>query len=91
MCDAIALAKTISAHIQNQDNQLLPDYSTTRHTRAVQVIKLSNSSMSILTRIRDSRFFRRWVVGFILNRLGFFKSGIVWRLSGLGANATAAK
>ena len=91
MCDALALAKTISEHEKSQDNQFLLNYSTTRRARAIQVIELSGKSLSILTRIRQSAFIRRWVVGLILNRLGSLKSGIVWRLSGLGANATVAK
>jgi len=91
MCDAMALAKAISAHIKSQDNQTLLDHSTTRRTRAIQVIKLSSSSRSVLVRIRTSAFFRQWIVGPVLNRMGFLKSWIVWQYSGLGSRATAAK
>ena len=91
MCDAVALAKTISAHIKSQDDQLLLDYSTTRHTRAIQVIELANSSLARNFRLINSPFFRRWIVGFIVDRLEFLKSWIVWRLSGLGTNTTTTK
>ena len=91
MCDAVALAKTILAHSKGQDDQLLLNYSTTRRARAAQVIELSSNGLSILNRIGESAFIRRWVVGFVLNRIGYLKSGIVWRLSGLGAKMTAAK
>jgi len=90
MCDAIALARAISVHIKSQDNQILLDYSTTRRARAVQVIESTSSGLLNLIRIRNSTFFRRWIVGFILNRVGFLKSRIVWWLSGLGTGATAA-
>lgn len=57
MCDAIALAKAISAHIKIQDSHLLLDFSTTRRARVVQVIELSGNSSSILTRIENNPFF----------------------------------
>ena len=87
ICDAMRLAKTISSHTKSQDNQLLFDYSTNRRARAVQVIELSSSGLSMIGRIRNSAFIRRWIVGFIFNRIGFLKSRVVWRLSGLGTNA----
>lgn len=91
MCDALALARTISEHNKSQDDQLLLNYSTTRRARAIQVIGLAGKSLWILTRIGQSAFIRRWIVGLILNRLGSLKAWIVWQLSGLGANATVAK
>jgi FAD binding domain len=87
MCDAIALAKTISAHLESQCNQLLLDYSTARRARAVQVVELASNSWSILRRLTNSTFILRWIVGLILSRVGFLKSRIVWRLSGLGTKA----
>lgn len=91
ICDAIELAKTISSHNKSRDNQLLFSYSTTRRARAVQVIELSSSGLSIFDQIRNSAFIRRWIVGFIFNRIAFIKSRIIWRLSGLGTNTIAAK
>jgi hypothetical protein len=86
----MALARAISVHIKSQDNQNLLDYSTTRRARAIQVIESTSSGLSNLIRTRNSTFFRRWIVGFILDRVGFLKSRIVWWLSGLGTDATAA-
>src|SRR5258708_12026537 len=91
MCDALALARMISEHNESRDDQFLLNYSTTRRTRAIQVIELAGKSLAILTRIRQSAFIRRWVVGLILNRLRSLKPGIVWRLSGLLPPATSAK
>jgi 2-polyprenyl-6-methoxyphenol hydroxylase-like FAD-dependent oxidoreductase len=63
MCDAIELVKIISAHIKSQENQLLLNYSTNRRARAIQVIELANSGMSIFVRLMNSTFIRRWIVG----------------------------
>ena len=89
MCDALALAKTISGHIKSQDDRFLFNYSTDRRARAIQVVELASSAMSTLVRLTNSTFLRRWIVGLILGRIGFLKSRIVWRLSGLGTNTTA--
>jgi 2-polyprenyl-6-methoxyphenol hydroxylase-like FAD-dependent oxidoreductase len=91
MCDAIALAKAISAHIENEDTQPLLSYSVSRRARAIQVVELASSSMSTLVRLMDSTFLRRWIFRHILDRLGFLKYQVIWQLSGLGANTTVAK
>lgn len=86
LCDAIALAKTISVHIKSQDNQFLFNYSTNRRARAIQVVEFASSTMSRLVRLKNSTFLRRWIVGFMVDRIGYLKSRIVWQLSGLGTN-----
>ena len=91
ICDAVALAEAVSTHITSQNDQPLLNYSTNRRRRAIQVIEFANSAQSMFDRLLGNTFFRRWIVGVILNRLGFVKSWIIWQLSGLGANAVAAK
>lgn len=91
LCDAIALAEAISTHIRSQNDQPLLNYSTNRRRRAIQVIELAKGVQSTFDRLLGNKFFRQWIVGLILNRLGFFKSWMIWRLSGLGTNTAAAK
>lgn len=85
MCDAIALAKTISVHIKTQDPQLLLNYSSNRRARAIRVVEISRSAMSTLVRLMNSTLLRRWLVKHILDRVGFLKYQVIWQLSGLGA------
>ncbi len=58
MCDAIALAKTISEHIKTQDAQVLLNYSSNRRARAIQVVEISSGAMSTLVRLMKSTFLR---------------------------------
>ena len=91
MCDAIALAKTISVHIKSQDAQHLLNYSSNRRARAIRVVEISRSSMSTLVRLMNSTFLRRWLVKHILDHVGFLKYLVIWQLSGLGANRIVAE
>jgi 2-polyprenyl-6-methoxyphenol hydroxylase-like FAD-dependent oxidoreductase len=98
--DAIFLGEALTKHIHvtkteplSRADDILREFATTRHTRALEVIKLTTGILSITGmkhRERmswwcpfDSATVRSWAL-WVLGSIPFFQRRMAWELSGLG-------
>lgn len=98
--DAIFLGEALTKHIHASKTQplseadaILRDFTTARHARALEVIKLTKRILSVTGmkyRARmawwcpiDSATVRAWAL-WVLGRIPFFQRMMAWELSGLG-------
>ncbi|GJJ12770.1 hypothetical protein Clacol_007015 [Clathrus columnatus] len=88
ICDAIAAAQAIHAHIHSDSpkperDEIFAAYSTNRHIIGRRVIGTTKGLTTVINSNRGWRRLIRNAVFFVLDRFSFAKRAFVWRVSGL--------
>jgi len=85
ICDAVALGRTLSKHINggNQENHLLEEYSRKRLIVAKDVIKLVTTGFNMVNYLVAMPAFVRRLVAGVVDFMGFAKRRSALQLSGL--------
>jgi len=85
ICDAVALGRTLSKHINGgaQDSHLLEEYSRKRLIVAKDVIKLATTGLTMINAMVAMPALVRRLVAGVMNFMGFMKRRSALQLSGL--------